>query len=292
VVAVVAGTTPSTARPRAAVVGHVEWVEFATVDHVPAPGEIVIATGPPFACAAGGGAVAAVQLARLGAETWFFTSVGADRLGARAADELRAHGIAHLCAAVHPIAQRRAFTHLDAGHERTITLVGEAHAPLGADALPWGELGGCGAVYFASGDAAALRAARAARTLVATPRAGAVLAAAGVPVDVLVSSARDRDERVPDLDPPPRYVVRTDGERGGTWTGRDGTSGRWEAVAPPSAPVDAYGCGDVFAAGLTYGLAAGLSLADALAIGARCGAACVAGRGPYGRMLTAAELGR
>jgi ribokinase len=45
--------------------------------------------------------------------------------------------------------------------------------------------------------------------------------------------------------------------------------------------VDAYGAGDCFVAGLTYGLGAGLSPDEALALGARCGAACVTGRGPY-----------
>ena len=50
---------------RVAVVGHVEWVEFARVERVPSPGEIVHALeaweGP-----AGGGAVAAAQLALVG----------------------------------------------------------------------------------------------------------------------------------------------------------------------------------------------------------------------------------
>jgi ribokinase len=51
--------------------------------------------------------------------------------------------------------------------------------------------------------------------------------------------------------------------------------------------VDTYGAGDSFAGGLTYGLAAGLSTEEALALAARCGAACVTGRGPYEGQLTA-----
>jgi len=35
---------------------------------------------------------------------------------------------------------------------------------------------------------------------------------------------------------------------------------------------DAYGCGDAFAAGFTYGLAAGTAVAEACALGARWGA--------------------
>src|SRR5688572_18561198 len=49
-----------------AVVGHVEWVEFARVERVPERGEIVHAT-ELWEEAAGGGAVAACELARLGA---------------------------------------------------------------------------------------------------------------------------------------------------------------------------------------------------------------------------------
>ena len=56
----------------------------------------------------------------------------------------------------------------------------------------------------------------------------------------------------------------------------------------PAEPVDAYGCGDSFAAGLTYGLGAGMPLAEALQLGARCGAWALTGRGPYGRQLTLA----
>jgi ribokinase len=55
--------------------------------------------------------------------------------------------------------------------------------------------------------------------------------------------------------------------------------------------VDSYGCGDSFAAGLTYGLGAGMAPADALNLAARCGAVCLTGRGPYERQLTGAELG-
>src|SRR6478609_11113642 len=74
-------------RMRVAVVGHVEWVELARVERVPAPGQIVHALeawdGP-----AGGGAVAAVQLARLAGECLFLTALGDDALGHRAKREL------------------------------------------------------------------------------------------------------------------------------------------------------------------------------------------------------------
>jgi ribokinase len=49
---------------RAAVVGHIEWVEFLHVPRVPAAGDIVHASDV-FEQAAGGGGVAAVQLRKL-----------------------------------------------------------------------------------------------------------------------------------------------------------------------------------------------------------------------------------
>lgn len=56
---------------RVAVLGHVEWVEFAAVSRVPVAGEIV-QTSPVLAVPAGGGAVAAVALARWRAESVLF----------------------------------------------------------------------------------------------------------------------------------------------------------------------------------------------------------------------------
>ena len=67
---------------RVAVVGHVEWCEFAEVPHVPKPGEIVHATRT-FDEPAGGGAVAAVQLRKLAGEATLFTAFGDDETGRR-----------------------------------------------------------------------------------------------------------------------------------------------------------------------------------------------------------------
>ena len=49
---------------RAAVVGHIEWMEFVPVERVPRAGEIVGAA-ESWTQAAGGGAVAAVQFSKL-----------------------------------------------------------------------------------------------------------------------------------------------------------------------------------------------------------------------------------
>jgi len=270
---------------RLAVVGHVEWVQFARVERVPAPGAIVHAQDT-WEEAAGGGAVAAVQLARLAGGAAFFTALGDDELGHRAAEQLAAAGLdVHVAWRAHP--QRRAFTFLDADGERTITVMGERLIAHAEDPLPWEELAGADGVYFTGGDPGALRAARRARVLVATPRARETLDTAGVRLDALVLSAGDEGERTrsTELQPSPSIVVATDGERGGRWTAGEGREGVYEAVPLPGPAVDAYGAGDSFAAGLTYGLAAGENLDAALALAARCGAHCIAGRGPYEAQL-------
>jgi ribokinase len=107
---------------------------------------------------------------------------------------------------------------------------------------------------------------------------------------MLVASGNDRGERyVPgEIEPAPRLVARTAGGDGGTLLTPDGTTSRWAAAPLPGTAVDAYGAGDCFAAGLTFGLGDGRSIEDALALGARCGAACMTGRGPYEGQLRSA----
>jgi ribokinase len=75
--------------------------------------------------------------------------------------------------------------------------------------------------------------------------------------------------------------VRTAGADGGTYTTADGRTGAFPAAPLPGPVVDAYGCGDSFAAGLTFALGRGDDVEEALAFAAQCGAACLTGRGPY-----------
>lgn len=266
---------------KVAAVGHVEWVEFVQVSEVPATGEIVHAA-KGWEQAAGGGAVAAVQMARLAGECLLYTALGDDELGHAAKRELEQLGV-RVRAAWRSEPQRRAFVFLDKRGERTITTIGERLEPQASDPLPWTELAEVDAVYFTAGDADALRLSRAASQVVATPRAMGALAAAHLPIDVLVASSTDAGERYRqgDLNPAPAVVARTAGSAGGSLEWADGTESRWEAAPLPGPAVDAYGAGDSFAGGLTYGLAAGRSLDDAVALGARCGAACITGRGAY-----------
>jgi ribokinase len=275
-----------------AVVGHVEWVRFARVSHVPRAGEVLHAS-EPFEEPAGGGAVAAVQLARLAGEAMLVTALGEDEHGRRATARLRELGV-DVRAAHGTAPTRMAVTLVDDAGERTITTFGRRLEPVAGDEeLPWEALAGMDAVYFTAGDLDALRAARAARVLVASTRALDALGH-GVPLDALVLSEDDAIERheAERAQTEAELVLFTEGERGGAYRRRDGARGRWAATIAPGQAVDSYGCGDSFAAGLTYGLGAGLAVPDALALAARCGAICLTGRGPYERQLTAAELDR
>ena len=274
-----------------AVVGHVEWVDFLAVGHVPVAGEIVHAEGW-WAEAAGGGAVAAVQLAKLAGGALFYTALGNDDLARRSEAQLADQGV-ELEAAMRDVPQRRAVTFLDARGERTIATLGPRLVAAAADPLPWTRLDDIDGLYFTGGDSGALREARRARMLVATPRARDALEGSGVELDALVRSASDPGEQ----DDPKRLgysarlVVTTEGPEGGTYVGTEGRTGSFEA-APLNGPIaDTYGAGDSFAAGLTYGLGAGLDLPAALAIAAQCGAGNLTGRGAYAGQPTAASLG-
>ena len=118
-----------------------------------------------------------------------------------------------------------------------------------------------------------------------------MLGAARVELDALVASATDEGERYEPglLDPAPRLLALTDGAAGGALTTADGTSTPWAAAPLPGPVVDAYGAGDCFAAGLTYALGDGQAPAEAAAFAARCGAACMTGRGPYEGQLRTAD---
>ncbi len=263
---------------RAAVVGHVELIEFLPVERVPRPGEIVSAE-ESWIEAAGGGSVAAVQLAQLAESVLFLTALATDEPGRMARAELEARGIEVHATSVKP-PQRRGFTYIDGVGERTITTIGPKIGPRGHDSsLPWHELARCDAVYFCAGDVDALRAARQGRVLVATARELATLRRGAVALDALVGSGKDEAElyQSGDLDPAPRLVVTTSGALGG-WAQ---PGGPFTAAPLPVPRADSYGAGDCFVSGLAFALAAGLETGDALAFAARCGAGALAGAGVH-----------
>jgi len=275
---------------RTAVVGHTEWVEFGHVERVPAAGDIVHATDA-WEEPGGGGAVAAVQLARLAGSCTFYSAFGDDEHGAWTRRRLEGLGV-RVEAAIRDEPTRRAVVFVDANGERTITTLGRRLEPTAADRLPWNELEGVDTVYVTAGDLGALREARSARVLVATSRIADLLVEVDLRLDAVVGSAVDPAEAFdPDaIKVPPHLVVRTESVRGGRYETSDGRSGTYDPVSPPGPVVDTYGAGDSFAAGLTFALGTGMDIDEALSLAARCGAWCAAGKGPYGNQLTATDL--
>jgi ribokinase len=252
-----------------AVIGHVEWVTHTDAPFIPPAGEIVHLSNP-LTQPAGGGAVSAAALVRMGAEVIFFTACGSDVPLVEAMAEL---GV-RTYAAPRPVPHTKALVMRDPNGERTICVVGENLHPTADDPLPWDELDSCDGVYFTGDDPRTLVLARRAPVVVVTARRFQALVESGVEVDALVGSGNDRGERydLSRLRAQPRHVIVTNGALGGTG---------YAAVPPPAPVVDAYGAGDTFVAGVLYGLAAGRPLPDALA-GAAAGAAeAITWRGAY-----------
>ena len=132
------------------------------------------------------------------------------------------------------VATRRAVTVVDDARERTITTFGERLDPAGdSGSAHWDELRELDAVYFTAGDVPALSAARAARVLVASPRARHALGH-GVPIDALVLSADDEIERAAAAARRTRSRAGRAHRRVPTAAAaarRSGEEGRWAAVA-------------------------------------------------------------
>lgn len=263
-----------------AVVGHVEWVTFLAVDTLPAAGRIGHSRRE-LEEPAGGGAVVAVQLARLlGRPVPFFTALGRDAIGERAAQRLGDLGL-ELHVAWRESPTRRAISFVDGQGDRSITVIGERLTPAAADPLPWDRLAACDGVFVTAADAEALVHCRGASVLAVTPRLGLpLLQRAAVPIDALIGSGLDPGEAVPEgaLDPLPALRIATEGGAGGVAI----PGGRFSAPTLSAEAVDSYGCGDSFAAGVTAGLAAGWSVEQATSLGCHCGAACISRFGPYG----------
>ncbi|MFN9623761.1 MAG: PfkB family carbohydrate kinase [Cyanobacteriota bacterium] len=268
---------------RLAVVGHVEVVTFLRVPRLPEPGAICRASAG-LDLPAGGGAVVAVQMARLtGRPVTFFTSLGRDRVGEQAAADLTALGL-ELRVAWREAPTRRGVSWVDGQGERTITVLGERLSPCAADSLPWSHLQEVDGVFVTATDAEGLRLARQCPLLAATPRVGwSVLGESGVRLDALVGSALDPAEALPEPlpSPIPRHIIRTEAGAGSRAT----PGGPFAAPTLNAPVVDAYGAGDSFAAGLSAALAARWSLEEAISLGSHCGAACLGGFGPYARQL-------
>lgn len=277
---------------RVAVIGHVEWTRIARVERVPVAGDVAH-SDLVWEGAAGGGAVAAVQLAKLTGSCAFFTALGDDAAGRKSQAELESQGV-EVFAAFRELPTREAVSLVDSTGERTTITIGKRLQPCPDDLLPWDVFANCQAIYFAAGDPEVLRWARAGEKLVVTSRELLTAAAASVPLDAMVGSARDPAEcyNPERFLPPPRLIVSTDGEAGGHYSLPSSPVCSYPPMQPPGPIVDSYGVGDSFAAALTFGLAAFADVRDALALAAQCGAASVTGSGPYaGQMCLVKQSG-
>ena len=261
---------------RCAVIGHAEWVEFARVPAVPAPGAIVHAD-ELWEEPGGGGPVVASQLAKLAGGCDFFTALGDDELGHALVCSLQGQGMDVHVQWTASSSTRRAWVHVDRDGERTITVLGDKLLPDAPAAIETYDL-----VFFVSGTVEALKAARGARFLAATLRELPTLRAAGIPLDLLVGSAADPGERY-EGSLEARTVVLTESGAGGTANGE-----RYAATELPGPVSDTYGAGDSFGAALAFALARGDELSRALELAARSGAAVLMGRGPYAAQLALA----
>jgi len=265
---------------RMGVVGHVEWVEFLEVDQLPRPGAIGHALRN-LQEPAGGGAVVAVQMARLlQNRVQFFTALGRDSVGEACVKRLDDLGL-EVHVSWREVTTRRGLSLVDSEGDRAITVIGDRLTPSLEDDLPWEALGECDGLFVTAADAQLLKACRSAAVLAATPRVGMpVLKQAGICLDALIGSGLDPSECVDlgQLNPAPHTLIRTEGAAGGFSL----PGGRYDPAPLPAPLVESYGCGDSFAAGVVTGLAARWSTARAIALGAECGAACATRFGPYG----------
>jgi ribokinase len=257
-------------RPAIAVVGHVEWVEFLRVDHLPRAGELQAGEREPPR-AGGSAVIAASVIAARGASVRFIGAVGDDAEGEAALAQLRDRGIT-VDAVRRAGPTRRVTVLLDQAGERAIITSGERWAPAATDDLGWERLEQADGVYLTAGDGDVLALARRARVLVATPRIATTPDLPEIELDALVFSAGDQREAdlAQALAGSARLLVATEGRDGGHWRGE--TEGRWGPAPIPGRVRDSYGCGDAFAGGFTLGLARGGTVAEAAALGAACGA--------------------
>ena len=263
-----------------AVIGHIEWVTFLKVDQLPLAGCISHAKDS-FEEAAGGGAVAAVQMSRLiNGPVDLFTSLGKDTYGEKCYERLVKLGL-NLKVAWRDKPTRKGISMINKDGERAITVIGERLQPIGSDNLSWSDLNDYDGVFVTATDKEGIIFARKAKFLSATPRTGRhILKNSKVKLNALIGSGLDPGEKInyEELIPKPEIYISTKGKLGGTIfpENHDYTS-----IKPSSKEIDSYGCGDCFAGAVTTALSAKLNLDKAIKIGAYCGAECSTHYGPY-----------
>ena len=263
-----------------AVIGHVEWVTFLKVDHLPLAGHISHAK-EYFEEPAGGAAVAAVQMARLiNGPVDLITSLGKDNYGEKCYQRLVELGL-NLKVAWREKPTRKGISLITNDGERAITVIGERLQPIASDNLPWNDMKKYDGIFVTATDKDGIRHARKAKFLSATPRTGEhTLKLSKVKLNALIGSALDPGEKInfEELEPQPDIYLATKSKLGGTIFPKNI---QYESVKPSSQEIDTYGCGDCFAGAVTTALSAKLNLDQAIKIAAYCGAECTTHYGPY-----------
>jgi len=263
-----------------AVIGHIEWVTFLKVDKLPFPGQISHAKN----CleeAAGGAAVAAVQMARLiNGPVDLITSLGKDTYGEKCYERLTKLGL-NLKVAWRKEPTRKAISLINKDGERAITVIGDRLQPTASDDLPWSDMKNYDGIFVTATDKEGIRLARKAKFLAATPRTGKnTLKFSEVKINALIGSALDPGEKInyEELATQPDIYIATKGKSGGTIYPENH---KFKSIKPSSKEIDSYGCGDCFAGAVTTALSAKMNLDQAIKIGAYCGAECSTHYGPY-----------
>ena len=263
-----------------AVIGHIEWVTFLKVDQLPLAGQISHAKDS-FEEAAGGAAVAAVQMARLiNGPVDLITSLGKDNHGEKCYERLTKLGL-NLKVAWREKPTRKGISLISKDGERAITVIGERLQPIASDDLPWSDMKNYDGIFVTATDKDGLRLARKARFLSATPRTGKnTIEISKVKLNALIGSGLDPGEKInyEELEPKPDIYISTEGKLGGTVYPK---KHKYKSIKPSSKEIDSYGCGDCFAGAVTTALSANLNLDEAISIGVYCGAECSTHYGPY-----------
>jgi ribokinase len=255
------------------VVGSANLDLVATLDHLPTPGETLIALD--YAEHAGGkGLNQAVACARMGARTAFVGCVGRDDAGEFLRNVLEREGIDTSLLRTMEASTGRAFINVDKRGENEIVVVSGANALVTPVELPQAAVVLLQLEIPLSTVVATLQAARSRGiTTVLNPAPAQTLTAELLSlVDVAVpneNEARLLGGKDHLLSLGVREVVTTLGERGAEVASRASV-----ASVPPHvvAPVDTVGAGDAFTGAMCAMLAQGWTVQDAARVGAVAGA--------------------
>jgi ribokinase len=277
------------------VVGSANLDLVATLDHLPKPGETIVALG--YAEHAGGkGVNQAVACARMGARTAFVGCVGNDDAGVFLRGVLENEGIDTTMLRVVDMPTGRAFINVDSRGENEIVVVSGANTQVGVAqnplVLPTSHVLLMQLEIPLTTVRNALQLARRNGALTVLNPAPFKALDAGVLslVDVIVpnetESAACGGTQVL-LDAGVKTVLTTLGERGAVINTHTSAT----SIAPHKVvAVDTVGAGDAFIGALSAELARGATISDAAAVGAVAGALATTVRGAVPSLPTQSSV--